>query len=223
MAYQLRQEVKRYLKPGTTYDPLRQPLYDAVRFSAQIAAGTNTAFFSTPIGQGTGIAAGAKTLLDTNMRLAGQLPTDHVFECWSPRAVVAFDNVMSAQLPLVAQRAEVLNDLLYRTRLSISIVTQRKLDCPVFFLPAGAGAVWSGQGFQAAAANFTTEIVTNGTPVQTAALRLDPFPIVIPPQQTFSVEMVNDTAVPEAALAAGVGGFTVWIVLDGILHRPALP
>lgn len=218
--YQVRPEVARYLTRGVTYDPLRQPLYDAVRFTATIAAGTRQAFFSTPVGQGTGINGGAKTELDTNMRLAGQVPRDHVFEVWSPRIVIAFDDVSGANIPAVNQQIEELNDIIYGAFLRFRIVSQEKLLVPLFYLPAGGGAVAALQGFQAAAASFQTALVTNGEPNQFAAQRLDPFPIIIPPLQTITVEIEFVTAV---TFAAAVGGIRLWVVFDGILHRPALP
>lgn len=219
-AYKMRPEVARYLAPGVTYDPLRQPLYDAARFTATIAAGTTTAFFSTPIGQGTGLGGAAKTELDTNMRLAGQIPANHVYECWSPRVVVAFDDVESVTAPGINQQAGILNDILYGGFIRFRIVSQEKLLCPVYYLPAGAGAVASLQGFQAAAAAFQAAVVTNGEPNQFAPQRLDPFPVVIPPLQTFTVEWV---AVRAVTFTAAVAGILIWVLLDGILHRPALP
>lgn len=218
--YVISEEVRQYLPPGRTMDGLRQPLYDAQRFTANIAAGTEIQFFATPIGQGTGIGGGAKTALDTNMRLAGQLPAGHVFECWSPRIVVGFDDVASANLPAVNQQADILNDILYGSFFTFRIVSQLKLECPAFFLPAGAGPVASFQGFQGAAANFQAAIVTNGSPDQTAPTVLHPFPVVIPPTQQFTVSL---TAVRQVTFSAAVGGILIWVVLDGILHRVALP
>ncbi len=219
-AYKMRPEVARYLAPGVTYDPLRQPLYDGVRFTATIAAGTTQGFFATPVGQGTGIGGGAKTELDTNLRLAGQIPANHVAEVWSPRVVVAFDTIQSADIPAVNQAAENLNDILYGAFLRFRIVSQEKLLVPVFYLPAGAGATGVFQGFQAAAASFQGAVFTNGEPNQMAPQRLDPFPVVIPPLQSFLVEI---TFVRAVTFAAAVGGILIWVVLDGILHRPALP
>jgi hypothetical protein len=219
MPYQMSQDVARYLVPGATYDALRQPLYDGVQFSAPIAAGTVIPFFQIPVGAGTGIGGGAKTELDTNMRLAGALPAGFVFEVWEPRIVVAFENPTSASAPGVDSPQEVANDFIYGSFFRFRIVTQEKLLCPVYYLPAGAGLVASMIGFQAAAANFRSSIVSHGHPSRLAVTPLDPFPIVIPPQQQFTVEITSVTGVPNA----NVGGLRVWVVLDGILHRPALP
>lgn len=56
---------------------IRQSLYD---FQTYAAAGqTQLSFFQVPQGQGTGIAGGTKTLEDTNMDLAGNLPNPKAF------------------------------------------------------------------------------------------------------------------------------------------------
>lgn len=221
MAFQFRREVAKYLKEGVTYDPLRQPLYDVVReATSPIAAGTTRQFFAVPLGQGTGVNNAAKTLVDTNLRQAGQVPADHVFEVWSPRVVIAFLDNASAGLPALNQQAEVMSDIIYGASLTFKLVSQPKLEVPVFMLPAAAGVAGFLQGFQAAAANFNQSFVTHGEPHQGAAFRLDPFPLVIPPLQSFSVEITYQRAV---TLVAPAAEFHIWVVLDGILHRPALP
>ncbi|HJW55872.1 MAG TPA: hypothetical protein VJ577_11410 [Burkholderiaceae bacterium] len=60
---------------------IKSKLYDTVVYAT--AGATNIAFFSTPIGQGASAAPGnagnVKTLADTNMTLAGQLPAGQNF------------------------------------------------------------------------------------------------------------------------------------------------
>ncbi len=219
-AYKMRPEVARYLAPGVTYDPKRQPLYDAVRFTANIAVGTATAFFQQQIGQGVGIAGGTKTFLDTNLALGGQLPANHVFEIWSPRIYIAFDDVSSATLPGVNQQADIANDIMHGSRVTFSLVGRPKLLCPTWYLPGGAGLVATVQGFQAAAASYQLGVVTNGEPHQMAPQRLDPFPVVLPPLQAFNWTITFERLV---TFSAAVGGIIVWVLLDGILHEPALP
>ncbi|SRR5712691_2908678 len=219
--YRMRPEVSRYLQAGVTYDPLRQPLYDSARFTATVAAGTTTSFFQTTVGQGTGLSGGVKTELDTNLRLAGQIPAQHVFECWSPRIYVSFDAYDSATIPSVNQHIDVLAQAINNAFLRFRIVSQEKLLVPVWYLPGGAGIAGQVvQGFQAAAASFQAFVGTNGEPNQFAAQRLDPFPIVIPPLQQFTVDFVNPIAI---TLTAAVTALRIQVMLDGILHRPALP
>lgn len=54
-----------------------QSLYDSAAYAA--AGVASLAFFQTPIGQGVGFGGGAKTISDTNMQLAGQLPAGQMF------------------------------------------------------------------------------------------------------------------------------------------------
>lgn len=221
--YKMRPEVARYLQSGVTYDPLRQPIYDSARFTATIAAGTTTSFFQTPVGQASGAALNGvtKSELDTNMRLAGQIPAQHVFECWSPRVYVSFDLYDSATAPAVNQHIDVITQTINNAFIRLRIVSQEKLLVPVWYLPGGAGVAGQVvQGFQAAAANFQSLIATNGEPNQFSAQRLDPFPIVIPPLQQFTFDFVNPIAI---TLAAAVTALRIQVLLDGILHRPALP
>lgn len=56
---------------------ITQSLYDSIAYPA--AGLASAAFFQTPIGQGTGFGGGAKSLSDTNMQLAGQLPAGQMF------------------------------------------------------------------------------------------------------------------------------------------------
>lgn len=54
-----------------------QSLYDSTSYLA--AGQASLAFFQNPIGQGVGFGGGSKTLSDTNMQLAGQLPNGQMF------------------------------------------------------------------------------------------------------------------------------------------------
>jgi hypothetical protein len=56
--------------PRGIYDKSHQPIYDTLRYDG----GAKAAFFCTPLGFGSGLFGGAKTILETNMYLPGQLP-----------------------------------------------------------------------------------------------------------------------------------------------------
>lgn len=59
------------------WEGITQALYDS---NAYPAAGQNVlSFFNLPIGQGTGVGGGTKTLSDTNMTLAGQMAANTEF------------------------------------------------------------------------------------------------------------------------------------------------
>lgn len=73
-----KQQLAQYVVNREGWECIRQSLYD---FQAYAAAGvTNLTFFALPLGQGTAVlGAGVKTLSDTNMNLAGQLPANQEF------------------------------------------------------------------------------------------------------------------------------------------------
>lgn len=60
-----------------TWEALTQALYDRIAYPANGIA--SLSYFSQPIGQGTGLGGNPKTLSDTNMVLAGQLPANQMF------------------------------------------------------------------------------------------------------------------------------------------------
>lgn len=59
------------------WEAIRQSLYDSTSYAA--AGVSQLSFFALPVGQGTGFGGGAKTLSDTNMTLAGQMPANQEF------------------------------------------------------------------------------------------------------------------------------------------------
>lgn len=76
------QDLQKYAvnRPGQV-EVIRQSLYDTAVYATAGTTGIN--FFATPIGQGLsaapGNANGVKTIADTNMTLAGQLPSGQSF------------------------------------------------------------------------------------------------------------------------------------------------
>lgn len=208
--YDFRREVEAYLARGT-YDSLRQPLYDRVTVAAGVqAVGAVFTFFVLPVGQGTP----AKTQLDTNMNLAGQIPANHVLEVWSPRIIV---HPVQPSNIAAATAANVLTDVdnfLHNSFFTFNIVSQQKLLVPTFYLPAGAGV----SGFaNTTAAAVQAQYATNGLPSQDAPQRLDPFPVILPPLQAFLISITVGVAFTTQNVVH------LWVLLDGILHRTALP
>lgn len=75
-----REAVKKYRATiPNANEAIYQPLYDYQALSASAVASQR--FFQVPVGQGTSVTngSGAKTLTDTNMDLAGQLPAGQGF------------------------------------------------------------------------------------------------------------------------------------------------
>lgn len=66
--------------PDQVQDLITQPLYDSGTVAT--SATTKITFFSVPYGSGTtNFGTGAKTLTDTNLSLAGQIPAGWRHEC----------------------------------------------------------------------------------------------------------------------------------------------
>ncbi|MDE2019679.1 MAG: hypothetical protein KGJ13_05040 [Patescibacteria group bacterium] len=59
------------------WEAITNSLYDSAAYPA--AGTTQLSFFNLPLGQGTGFGGGTKTLSDTNMTLAGQMPANQEF------------------------------------------------------------------------------------------------------------------------------------------------
>jgi hypothetical protein len=121
-------------------------LYDSAAYAA--AGATQLNFFSTPVGQGTGLGGGAKTLTDTNMTLAGQMPANQEFLIQSIE--VAFypttptvAAAMPASLDAAANAAQVIiNDayIFYRAG-NLNLIIGAKSYCqeaPLMKFPAKA-------------------------------------------------------------------------------------
>lgn len=59
------------------WEAIRQSLYDSAPYAA--AGANQLSFFALPVGQGVGFGGGTKSLSDTNMTLAGQMPANQEF------------------------------------------------------------------------------------------------------------------------------------------------
>lgn len=93
------------------WEAITNTLYDSAAYAA--AGVTNLAFFSTPVGQGTGLGGGAKSYSDTNMTLAGQLPANQEFliqslECLFCPTTPTVAAAMPASLDAAAGAAQVI-------------------------------------------------------------------------------------------------------------------
>ena len=197
----------------------RWALYDNATFAAAATVTGDVNMFTTPIGQG----ATPKTLRDTNMRQAGQLPARQGMEVWDIRVQPEL-TLVNADTSVVVLNSfyTAFNALLYGA--SFTFRQAQKVDLeisPLAILSAGYGATvaaWGGADVTAAAtAGAGAAILNNGHPSRMALWDLDPLPIVILPQRSFQITINFPTAV---VLPAGVG-LVLWVHLDGILHRSA--
>jgi hypothetical protein len=71
------QDLNNFQVNWNQWELTNQSLYDSAAYPA--AGLASLAFFQVPVGQGTGFGGGAKTLSDTNMRLAGSLSAGAMF------------------------------------------------------------------------------------------------------------------------------------------------
>lgn len=209
---------------------IRQPLYD---FLIMPGAGTQRlAFFQAPVGQGFTSALGAtatspKTLSDTNMTLAGQLPSGFQFlieaievqfypgsvataNTYTPAAMVFFAAV--AALTVAAQlndsnifyqggtlELNVLSKNYFRLTPLVNFVPQRSFDLSGFIASNSATTSAIGAGV----------LRPGGLP-----LELDP-PIALMPACNFDITLLWPAV---SALPSGFNA-RVGVVLNGYAYR----
>jgi len=127
---------------------LRQPIYDTQSISAgAVAVGTQYNLFSVPVG------SSSKTLLDTNMTVAGQLPYSeasihgiriHVYTRGS--AGIGVNNY---------------NQILNNCTMSFKKEDRTILEVPLYMIPSGYGLTG---GVITTESTTTIEAVSNGVP-----------------------------------------------------------
>jgi len=199
-------------RPG--WEAIRQSLYDTQAYAA--AGQTQLSYFSLPVGQG------GKTLSDTNMSLAGQLPKNQEFLVQSIEVVFyPTTPTVAAQMPgaFGAQAAaSLVNDAYIFGRsgsLNLTIGSKPYLqEAPLGRFPAKAHFC-----LDAALADATTA----GADMQSRVAfgysagrpyMLDPAPLLLPENQNFSITL----SWPEGVQAI-TNPARVQVILDGILYR----
>lgn len=174
-------------RPG--WEKIKQSLYDRVAYPA--AGSTQLTFFATPVG-GNG-----KTLSDTNMQLAGQLPTNQSFlvDCveimfWPTTPTV------TAQMPAAfgaGAVSQIVNDAYIFNRagnLNFVIGSKSYLQ----EAPLGKFPSRTQYHIEAAAADATTAAAAQQTRIAFAAqvgrpYDLKPMPVLLTSNQNFSVTL----------------------------------
>jgi len=199
-------------RPG--WEAVKQSLYD---YQAYAAAGqTNLTFFALPVGQSN------KTLSDTNMTLAGQLPKNQEFLIQSIEVFFSPTTpTVAAQMPAAfgAQAiAQIINDSYIVGRagnLTLTIGSKPYLqEAPLGRFPQKAAFTVDG-----ALADVTTAGASLQSRLAFGQWRgrpylLDPAPLLLPENQNFSVSL----AWPEGVQAITNPG-RIGVILDGILYR----
>jgi len=185
-------------------DVIVEPRYDTVLLPAA-GAGLLT-FFAVPLGQPGGVfipaAAGAKTLADTNMDLAGQLPGGYNFKLLGFRAMYGWN--MSTQ-----DLQTVINGAVF----TFTIGSKPFLRTPLRNIPSGNGPMGS-----------AATINTSGWPILSNSYSIAKKPLDLLQTQNFQVTLTW----PGGAVASNTVGATcqaanglpITIFLDGFLYRP---
>ena len=218
------QELQRYSVGLPGIDEVRRAvLYDSVHRAAAATWAGNVQFFVNPIGSLAGLAGVAKTLLDTNMVSAGQIPSRNAFEIWDIRVGVtmALAGVIDvATVPIAMQ--QYLNDMAYGAAFQLFIDGRPVQEiAPLALLAPGYGI--STHGFAqntpvlAGAAGGGAMSGQIGSPNGTSLWGLAPYPQVIKPNQNFAVQLFFPAAVTIPAVTSS----RVYVHLDGVLRKAA--
>jgi hypothetical protein len=220
---------RRVTNPGQS-EVYRQRLYD---YNIYPTAGvTQIAFFSQPIGQGItsaigGTAGTAKTRSDTNMDLAGQLPSGKSFLAetvevlFTPGSVstantytpakLSFFNAAAAQA-LVASADDV--NLIYQSGLlDISILSKSYLsETPLWAFPPKTGLTIDG-------AMASTSATASALGLQVA--RVTGRPYILDPEITLQPAVNFSVTISWPAVVATPSGFNgrMGVILDGYFMR----
>lgn len=214
------QEAKRYqVNRSQEYEVTRQSLYDFLTYDS--AGQTSLTFFQQPIGQAS------KTIADTNLELAGQLPAPKFFlvESIEIQLFPGVDpvTVTNATDSPNAVESEFTNDV-------YSVAESGSLD---FFIgsksylqeaplgrfppktrlqPEFAASI---QSREATATDSSNQLKMDYAAFCGRPYFLDPYKILIPPTQNFTVRLAWPSAV---ALPSGQDA-RIGVVLDGVLYR----
>lgn len=201
------------------YEVLRQSLYD---FQAYPAAGAlSTLFFQVPQGQG------GKTIHDTNLELAGQLPAPKHFLVQSIEVYFFPANTVGPVTikdgtGVVVVESEFANDVYQVLRagaLDFFIGSKSYLqESPLLRFPPKTRLdtefATSQTVLQTAAADTTEQVLMDYASSMGRPYNIDPW-VLIAPTQNFNVTISFAALVPTPS--AGIG--RIGVVLDGLLYR----
>ena len=209
-----RAELSRYSVNRPGWEAIKQSLYD---YQAYQAAGqSQLSFFQQPVGQAS------KTLSDTNMTLAGQLPKNQEFlvtsiEVWfvpsTPTVAAGMPSFFGAQL---AQT--LINDSYIVGRagnLNLTIGAKPYLqESPLGRFPAKAYFTLNAALADATTAGAALQTRTGYGQWSGRPYLLDPAPLLLPENQNFSVSLNWPEGVQAITNPGRIG-----VILDGILYR----
>ena len=198
------------------FEAVRQTLYDFQSYA--VAGQTQLTFFQLPVGQG------GKTLADTNMEVAGQIPNPKMFLIQSIEIMLLPSGaVNSTALPSVGAAADaasaLVNDIYNVGKsgwLELFIGSKPYLrEAPLMRFPPKVKL----DGFAGVTSTLTAGAATMSQ-IAYAAWGGRPYmltpPILLKPTQNFNITLNWPAAV---ALAAANTGARIGVIMDGILYR----
>lgn len=160
--------------------------------------------------------------MDGNLPLSGQLANGTAFLIEAIRFVPAVKPTEAATAATADGAADgALNDVfqIITTGSALLRVGDKEYGrWPLFMLPAAAGLYggFGNVGTNAAGSASQFSFASNGVPDPRSSFTL-PIPIVIPPQYTFSLQVVWEAAI---TTHAATGNPKVFAIFDGELMRP---
>lgn len=202
------------------WEVIRQGLYDS---NAYAAAGASVlTFFALPIGQGTGLGGGVKTLTDTNMQAAGQMPNMQEFLVQSVEIMfLPTTPTVTAQMPAVfgAQAgALIINDayIFYRAgNLQFTIGSKQYLqEAPLMKFP---GKTYF--ELHAAAADVSSTAASLQTRIAFGTARGRPYLMNGANLRLVSNQNFNVTLNWPEGVQAIANPARIVMTLDGLLYR----
>jgi hypothetical protein len=199
-------------------DVIVEPRYDTATIPA--AGSLSLTYFQIPIGQGQSVfgAAGVtKSLADTNMDLAGQLPAGYNFRILGFRCQPAFNMVGSVGAAISSGDAGAWS---FGGVFQFTIASKPYLRVPLDTIPAGMGPFGVTQSNVAAS---TSSLTAHGWPALSNAFTIGKKPLDLSQTQNFSVNLSWPIVVPVTTTkptAAATPGLFVRVYLDGFLYRP---
>jgi hypothetical protein len=222
-------DARRVTNPAVS-EVIRQRLYDYVLYPA--AGAQQISFFQNPVGQGIATALGAvvgsaKTLLDTNMELAGQLPSgkEYLIESievkfwagasaaantYTPASPAIFNAVAAAAL--FAQLSDV-NTFYQSAMLELNVLSKNYLrETPLDAFPPKADLALD--GFVASNSATTSTVGGQKAKAMGRAYYLEPT-VSLQPAVNFEVKLIWPAAVPTPSTFNARMG----CVLDGFMMR----
>jgi hypothetical protein len=179
-------------------DTIVQPLYDSEQIP--MAGTTSLRFFTVPLGQNFQSGLRAKTIGDTNMTLAGQLPNPYTHRVYGFRLAFLW-NIPQADIVIAINTAG----------FEFNVGAKPFLQVPARTIPGGNGVY----GFYTQAAAATAAILNNGWPSSDNIYKIGRQPQTLSPTENFNIVMTWPAV---QALSAAQ---TVTVYLEGVLRRGA--